>query len=71
MKDAVPKRVRFATDLLSVDPRDRVLEIVPGLGLSVAQIGERPAGGHLTAIDRSEVAVQRTLERASAFVEAG
>jgi trans-aconitate methyltransferase len=66
-----PDRERWALGLLAVDRSDHVLEIGPGPGASVALIAERLVDGHLVAIDRSAVAVRKTLDRNRAHVEAG
>lgn len=71
MKASVPERVRRAVDVLDVQPNDRLLEIGPGPGVAAALIGERLAEGRLVAIDRSAVAVRRTIERNRAHVAAG
>lgn len=71
MNAAIPERVRWAVDVLDVRPSDRVLEIGPGPGVAAALIGERLVDGRLVAIDRSEVAVRRALERNRAHVAAG
>ena len=63
MVASIPKRVRFAVDLLHVGSSDRLLEIGPGSGVAAALVGERLVDGRLVAIDRSGVAVRRTLAR--------
>jgi cyclopropane fatty-acyl-phospholipid synthase-like methyltransferase len=68
---SVPERVRRAVDVLHLEPNDRLLEIGPGPGVAAALIGERLVTGRLVAIDRSEVAVRRVLERNRAHVVAG
>jgi cyclopropane fatty-acyl-phospholipid synthase-like methyltransferase len=71
VKASVPERVRRAVDVLHVQPNDRLLEIGPGPGVAAALIGERLEEGCLVAIDRSAVAVRRTLNRNGALVAAG
>ena len=67
----MPERVRWAIDVLAVEPNDRLLEIGPGPGVAAALIGERLLDGRLIAIDRSAVAVRRTLDRNRTHVAAG
>lgn len=53
----VPARVRWAVEVLSVEPDDRVLEIGCGRGIAVREIAERLRGGQIMAIDRSATAI--------------
>jgi SAM-dependent methyltransferase len=71
VRATVPERVRWAIDVLNVEPNDRLLEIGPGPGVAAALIGERLKDGYLLAIDRSAVAVRRALDRNLAHVAAG
>jgi SAM-dependent methyltransferase len=66
-----PERIRWALDLLDVQPQDRILEIGCGPGAAAALICPRLAGGHLTAIDRSAVAILRSVQRNAAQLNAG
>jgi cyclopropane fatty-acyl-phospholipid synthase-like methyltransferase len=68
---AVPERIRLAVELLDVRADDRLLELGCGGGAAVALVCERLDGGTITAVDRSEVQVERALERNAAEVEAG
>lgn len=68
---AVPERIRWAVDLLDVQPDDRVLEIGCGRGVAVALVCERLVGGRIVAIDRSPVAIEAAKQRNFAHVEAG
>jgi SAM-dependent methyltransferase len=68
---AVPERVRWAVDVLDPQPGDRVLEVGCGPGVAAALVCERIGSGELTAVDRSPVAVRRTLERNAGHVAAG
>ncbi len=53
----VPARVRWAVEVLSVDPGDRVLEIGCGRGIAARAIAEQLRSGRITAIDRSATAI--------------
>ena len=63
MAEQVPARVVRAVEALDVAPTAEVLEIGCGPGHAVAMLCERLTTGHVTAVDRSAVAVQRTLKR--------
>lgn len=67
----VPDRVRWALSVVDPGPADRVLEIGCGPGVAAALICDRLETGHLLAIDRSPVAVQRTADRNASHVDAG
>jgi SAM-dependent methyltransferase len=71
VRASVPARVRWAVDILDVAPTDRVLEIGPGPGVAAGLVAERLEEGHLVAIDRSAIAVRRTLDRNRSHVAAG
>lgn len=68
---AVPARLTWAVELLDVGADDRIVEIGCGPGLAAALVAERLRAGHLTAIDRSATALQRTLARNAHHVDAG
>ncbi|MGL5826494.1 MAG: class I SAM-dependent methyltransferase [Nocardioides sp.] len=70
-KPTIPPRIRWAVDLMDVQPSDQVLEIGCGPGAGAELICARLVKGKLFAIDRSESGVDRTKRRNSAFVEAG
>ena len=57
--------------VLAPQPEDRILEIGCGPGVAAALVCERLTTGCLIAIDRSAVAVQRTLRRGAEHVDAG
>lgn len=59
----VPERLTWAVDRLDPRPTDRVLEIGCGPGVAAALICERLTSGHLTAIDRSSIAIARARLR--------
>ena len=67
----VPPRIRWAVDLMDVQPADNVLEIGCGPGYGAELICQRLETGKLFAIDRSESGVDRTRRRCSKHVEAG
>jgi SAM-dependent methyltransferase len=61
--DAVPPRLLWAVERLSVEPDDRLLEIGCGSGVAVSLICDLLDGGTITAIDRSPAMVERALKR--------
>jgi trans-aconitate methyltransferase len=67
----VPPRIRWAVDLMDVQPSDHILEIGCGPGAGAELICERLEDGRLFAIDRSESGVDRTKRRCARFVESG
>ncbi|MBO4205900.1 class I SAM-dependent methyltransferase [Micromonospora echinofusca] len=70
-KKSVPERLSWVVDLMSVDPSDQVLEIGCGRGVAVDLVCERLTSGKITAIDRSEKAIQGAAERNSGWVADG
>ncbi len=68
---AVPERVRWAIEMLAVDPGDRILEIGCARGVALALIGERLRSGRITGVDRSRVAIAAATARTRALVRAG
>jgi trans-aconitate methyltransferase len=67
----IPPRIRWAVDLMDVQPADQVLEIGCGPGAGAELICERLQTGKLFAIDRSESGVDRTKRRNARHVESG
>lgn len=67
----IPPRLRWAVDLMDVQPADQVLEIGCGAGAGAELICARLQTGKLFAIDRSESGVDRTKRRNAKYVEAG
>ena len=67
----IPPRIRWAVDLMDVQPDDNVLEIGCGPGAGAELICQRLERGKLFAIDRSESGVDRTRRRCAKHVEAG
>lgn len=59
----VPPRITAAVALLDVQPRDTVLEVGGGTGVSAGLICSRLDGGRLIALDRSAKATARAVER--------
>lgn len=71
MSTSIPARVRWAIQVLAVQPSDEILEIGPGPGIAVALVCDRLVDGHITAIDRSATAVRRTTERNGECIASG
>jgi trans-aconitate methyltransferase len=67
----IPARIRWAVELMDVQPADHVLEIGCGPGAGAELICSRLTTGKLFAIDRSESGVDRTKRRNAKYVEAG
>ena len=57
--------------MLSVEPRDRILEIGCGRGFAVELICERLADGRITGIDRSPIAITAAESRNRRFLHSG
>jgi SAM-dependent methyltransferase len=67
----IPERLQRAVQLLDIAPEDEILEIGPGPGVSVSLICEHLAGGHITTMDRSAIAIQRAARRNADHVASG
>lgn len=67
----IPARIRWAVDVMEVQPTDSVLEIGCGPGAGAELICQRLTTGKLFAIDRSESGVDRTKRRCKEYVDAG
>lgn len=67
----VPPRLRWAVEVMDVQPNDHVLEIGCGPGAGAELICARLETGKLFAIDRSESGVDRTKRRNAKYVQAG
>ena len=67
----IPARIRWAVEILDVQPADQVLEIGCGPGYAAELICERLEKGKLLAIDRSESGVDRTKRRCAEHIAAG
>jgi len=71
MEDAAPERVRWAIDVLDVQPDDRLLEIGCGGGAAVDLVCRRLGEGTITAIDRSPTMVARAAHRNAEHIASG
>ena len=67
----IPARLRWAVEVMDVQPDDQVLEIGCGPGAGAELICAKLETGKLFAIDRSESGVDRTKRRNARYVEAG
>ena len=67
----IPPRIKWAVDLMDVQPGDQVLEIGCGAGAGAEAICSKLETGKLFAIDRSESGVDRTKRRNQKYVDAG
>jgi ubiquinone/menaquinone biosynthesis C-methylase UbiE len=67
----LPQRIAWAIETLQIRPNDRLLEIGCGRGVAVAAISARLNGGKITAIDRSDTAIEATRQRTAAAVASG
>jgi len=67
----IPARIRWAVDVMDVQPNDHVLEIGCGPGAAAELICQKLETGKLFAIDRSESGVDRTKRRCAQYVESG
>jgi trans-aconitate methyltransferase len=67
----IPPRIRWAVELMDVQPNDQVLEIGCGPGAGAELICSKLETGKLFAIDRSESGVDRTERRNQKYVDAG
>ena len=67
----IPPRIRWAVELMDVQPNDQVLEIGCGPGAGAELICSKLESGKLFAIDRSESGVDRTKRRNQKYVDAG
>ncbi len=67
----IPPRIRWAVDVMDIQPSDHVLEIGCGPGYGAELICEQLETGKVFAIDRSESGVDRTKRRCARFVESG
>ena len=67
----IPPRIRWAVEMMDIQPNDSVLEIGCGPGHGAELICEKLETGKLFAIDRSESGVDRTKRRCARFLESG
>ena len=66
----IPPRLKWAVDVMDVQPHDQVLEIGCGNGAGAELICSKLETGRLFAIDRSESGVDRTKRRNAQHVDA-
>jgi ubiquinone/menaquinone biosynthesis C-methylase UbiE len=71
VEDVVPERIRWAIEMLAIDPGDRLLEIGGGPGVAASLVCELLEGGSLLLIDRSATAIERTLRRSRQHIASG
>jgi len=71
MPPRVPARLKWAVDVLAVEPRDRILEIGCGRGVAVELICERLGTGRVTGIDRSPIAMAAAKSRNRSHLHSG
>jgi SAM-dependent methyltransferase len=67
----IPARLQWAVQMLDVFPEDEILEIGCGPGVAVSLICERLAGGSITALDRSAIAIERAAKRNANHIASG
>jgi ubiquinone/menaquinone biosynthesis C-methylase UbiE len=68
---AVPARIRWALELLDVQPDDWLLELGCGSGVAVSLACETLREGQIVAIDRSPAMVDRAVRRNEPHVVSG
>ncbi len=71
MTSAVPERVRWAVETLGVEPGEHVLELGCGSGVAAALVCERLVEGHVLAIDRSPIEIERARRRNAPHLASG
>lgn len=67
----IPARIRWAVDVLDVQPDDQVLEIGCGSGQAAGLVASRLTRGRIMAIDRAESSVDRTRRTNAEHLESG
>ncbi|MFI9438312.1 MULTISPECIES: methyltransferase domain-containing protein [Streptosporangium] len=66
----IPERFSWAVETLDLAPSDRVLGIGCGRGVAATLVLDRLKAGSLTAIDRSDTAIEAARQRNSGHVAA-
>jgi ubiquinone/menaquinone biosynthesis C-methylase UbiE len=67
----IPERISWAIETMDVRPDDQILEIGAGRGVAVAVISELLTEGMITAIDRSEKAIEAARRRNGVGIASG
>lgn len=67
----IPERLRWAVEVLDVQPDDQIMEIGCGHGVAAGLVCARLADGRLTAIDRSPKMINVATERNRDHITAG
>ncbi len=70
-QQTIPARIRWAVEVMDLQPSDHVLEIGCGPGAGAELICSKLETGKLFAIDRSESGVDRTKRRNASHVASG
>jgi SAM-dependent methyltransferase len=71
MQRRAPGRLRWAVEVLAVEPGDRILEIGCGTGAAVDLVCQRLHSGYVTGLDRSKIAIRAARARNRHHVRAG
>jgi tRNA A58 N-methylase Trm61 len=67
----IPERLRWAVEMLDIDPSDQIMEIGCGHGVAAALVCEQLTDGKLVAIDRSDKMINVASERCQDCIKAG
>jgi trans-aconitate methyltransferase len=67
----VPERLRWAVDVLDVDPADQIMEIGCGHGVAAALVCEQLTSGQFVAIDRSDKMIRTARDRSQDYIDSG
>lgn len=71
MPSPVPQRLKWAIDVLAIEPDERILEVGCGRGVAVEAIAAKLKTGHVTGIDRSATAISAARSRNRSHVRTG
>jgi cyclopropane fatty-acyl-phospholipid synthase-like methyltransferase len=66
-----PERIRWAVEMLAVEPGDRLLEIGGGPGVAASLVCAHLDRGRLLVVDRSATAIERIRRRNPEHVASG